>query len=178
LDLRDVWRKGGGATRLTWRRVAVLIDRLPPESALKTAIRDEVGAAELAAQAKRNEREGSGSFGPYSNTDMHLSMIIDELRWLRYSIYHAQGGKPKRPSQYPRPGVAPAAGKRQVTDAGRAHLAQLRAERAAQRSGRQPVPVPPHIAAAGHKKLGPAEKAWLTEQLANLRNTRPTPPEP
>jgi hypothetical protein len=169
-DLRDLWRPNGGATRLTWRRVGVLIERLPPESALKTAIRDAQGAVTLARQAASEDGDSDTGFGPYSNTDMHIAALIDEIRWLRHAIYHAQGAKPKKPHQYPRPGVMPVK-TRKISTAGRTHLAELRAERARRRATLQPadVAVPTHIADTQARKLGPAEKQWITDQLAQLR---------
>lgn len=38
LDYRDVYRPGGGASRLTWRRVWSLADLLPPESLFKSEV--------------------------------------------------------------------------------------------------------------------------------------------
>ncbi len=36
IDCRDAWRPGGGASRLTARRLRVLADALPPEAASNT----------------------------------------------------------------------------------------------------------------------------------------------
>jgi hypothetical protein len=101
---------------------------------------------------------------------MHLAVLIDEIRWLRYAVYHAQGGKPAKPAQYPRPGVIPA-GARRISDAARDYLIELRTRLRPDQSPPQAPPVPDHIASAAAKKLGPAERAWLTEQLAQLRRT-------
>ncbi len=132
---------------------------LPPESAYKTALRDHLGPDAL---AKSNTNDGGDvRLGVFSQTDMHLGQIIDELRWTRYAIYHAQGGKPRKPSQYPRPGVA--LGKRTaLSEAQRDYLDELRAQR-------PPPPtfahVPHHIGNAQPKKLGPAEREWIVSQL-------------
>jgi hypothetical protein len=153
---------------LTWRRLGVLIDRLPPESATKTAIRDELGPT---PQQQTGDDDGEwAGYGSYSNTDMHLGMVVDELRWIRYAVYHAQGGKPGKPHQYPRPGVAPSE-KRLLSPAGRDFLTEMRLRRAAAHAApAADAGVPQHIAAAQAKRLGPAERQWLRRQL-----TAPTP---
>lgn len=177
-DLRDVWRPDYGPSRLTWRRLAVLIDRLPPESAVKTALRDAQGAMAL-AEAAKNGSAGADGWGSYSNTDMHLGALIDEVRWLRHAIYHAQGAKPKRPGQYPRPGVMPPK-THKLSPAAQQYLADMRARRddarAAAGRATAAVPVPTHIAEAPHRRLGPAERQWITDQLAQLRSNRPPSP--
>lgn len=171
-----MWRARGGRSRLTWRRLGVLIDGLPPESRTKTAIRDAHGAVALAQQAK-DSGGGDDGWGSYSNSDMHIAALIDEIRWLRHAVYHAQGAKPKRPKQYPRPGVMPER-IRKLNPEAHAYLARLREQRAAKRP--QPEQVPAHIADAAHRRLGPAEKQWLGEQLAAMRASRTTstPPPP
>ena len=103
---------------------------------------------------------------------MHLGMVVDELRWLRYAVYHAQGGKPKKPHQYPRPGVAPTT-KRRLTAAGREYLSAMRAQRQAGRPAAPAAYVPPHIANARAKQLGPAERDWLRRQLRRKPNPPP-----
>lgn len=101
---------------------------------------------------------------------MHLAQLIDEMRWLRFAVYHAQGGKPKKPDQYPRPGV-PLKRKKTLSSVQRDYLDEIRANRAP-----APAPlIPPHIAQANAKKLGPAERAWLARQLAAMRATPPPP---
>jgi hypothetical protein len=145
------------------------LDRLPVESAMKTAIRDSLGPTPPQQQDDDDGGEWAG-YGPYSNTDMHLGMVVDELRWLRYAVYHAQGGKPGRPAQYPRPGVTPSVGQR-LSHAGRDFLTAMRERRTASHPA-DPVELPPHIAAAQPKKLGPAERAWLRQALGHP----PAPP--
>jgi len=99
-DLRDLWRPGGGASRLTYRRLRVLVDGLPPESATKTAIRDTLSAADF-----KDAPEPDG-WGTWSNTDQMLASIYDELSRLRRDVYSAQGGgKPEYQEPMRRPGV-------------------------------------------------------------------------
>lgn len=142
---------------------------------MKTAIRDSLGPTPQGQPDDDEDGEWAG-YGPYSNTDMHLGMIVDEIRWLRYAVYHAQGGKPARPAQYPRPGVAPSA-KRRLSPAGRDFLTTMRLRRAAAASAVSDGPdMPAHIAAAPPKQLGPAERNWLRQQLRGGPQ-HPPPPE-
>lgn len=115
-----MWRPGGGPSKLTWRRIQILVDHLPPESACKTAGREEMDPADLAALP------APSGHGPWSQVEMRLADLYDQLSWLIYATYHAQGGKPKRPKPYPRPGVADDRRKRRVTPEGVAYLQRLR----------------------------------------------------
>ncbi len=99
--MRDLFRPDGGTSRLTYRQVAAWLDLLPGESAYKTAIRDALSDEQLAALAKR-PREGHG---PWSHAELLLAHIVDMLAWVIYAIPAAQGGKPKKPKPFPRPGV-------------------------------------------------------------------------
>jgi hypothetical protein len=132
LDLRDVWRPGGGASRLTWRRLENLVSRLPPESATKTALRDEMSPEELAMElaAAREEQPGHG---PWSRLELRVMALYDQLSWVIYAIYHAQGGKPDRPEPYPRPGVQPVS--QPITPEGVAYLERLRQSNNARKTG-------------------------------------------
>lgn len=122
-DLRDLWQPRGGPTGLTWRLLDVLFDRLPGESATKTAIRDDMPDEQLAAAAKQ-PRKGHG---PWSHSDLLTADVIDLLKWLIFATYAAQGGKPDRPKPYPRPGVA---GKRRIGPGQLAYLQRMRDEHA------------------------------------------------
>jgi hypothetical protein len=99
LDLRDLWRPGGGASKLTYRLIRVLIDGLPPESLTKTAIRDT-----LTSEDFEDAPEPDG-WGAWSKTDELLAVLVDQVGWLTYSTYAAQGGKPHEPTPIRRPGV-------------------------------------------------------------------------
>jgi hypothetical protein len=128
-----LWKPGGG---LTYRRVRVLLDRLPPESATKTAMRDEFTDEELAEQAKAHAGENHGH-GPLTRTDLVLFDLLDALRWIEYGLYRSQGGKPPEPSPTPRPGLVDPkknkkkelAGVAALNSAGLRHLQLLRATR-------------------------------------------------
>jgi hypothetical protein len=105
------------------------MDRLPPESATKTAIRDSFTDAELAAYQDAHPTEGHG---PLSRSDLVLFDIFDQLKWLEYAAYASQGAKPPHPSPRPRPGVVDSSEdtKTRALDAsGVAFLTDIRARR-------------------------------------------------
>lgn len=112
---------------MTWRLLQVLVDHLPPESACKTAVRDETDPAELAALPKPS------GHGPWSAVEMRLADLYDQLSWLIYATYHSQGGKPKKPKPLPRPGVVDKGKPRKVTPEGIDYLQRLRGRQGAAR---------------------------------------------
>lgn len=170
MDLRDLFRPRGGRSRLTWRRLGVLIDHLPGESPLKTAIRDALPAGELAAMS-RNEPAGHG---PWSRTDLLLAEVIDRVRDVEYVVASANAAKnqrPKRPQPYPRPGVG--GGKQPVTDDARAEVhARMEEIRARNEAERQRAiaagEVPDHFAD------NPAEPATTDGASVPARETADT----
>ncbi len=105
---------------MTWRKLQNLVNRLPPESHTKTAARDELTDDELAELAEQ-PREGRGR---WSHTDHLLAHLSDQLGWVMYAIFAAQGGKPAKPNPYPRPGVSGGGG-RKLSDAGLAQLIEI-----------------------------------------------------
>lgn len=81
----------------------MLVRRLPPESATKTALRNAMGDAELSQASK----SADPSQGQWSQTEMLLASLIDSVRWLVHVTVIANGGKgrSKPPDPIPRPGV-------------------------------------------------------------------------
>lgn len=114
IDLRDLWRGD-----LTWRRVAVLVAALPAESATKTAVRDSMSPAQLAAVPAR---EGHG---PWSHADLLLAGISDRLGLLLWQ--NTRKATAPRPEPIPRPGVERQ--RRQLDERAVSYLADRRAER-------------------------------------------------
>jgi hypothetical protein len=101
LDYRDVFRPGGGASRLTWRRLGVLIRRLPPESATMTALR-------VAHPDSVTEDGPDPAEGQWSQTEMLLAALVDSVRilqWTYVSAHVDKGQRPERPQPIPRPGI-------------------------------------------------------------------------
>ncbi|WP_327379444.1 hypothetical protein [Streptomyces sp. NBC_01212] len=98
MDLLDFYRGG-----LSIRRLRVLIDRLPPESLTKVAIRNAVDPSDIP--------EPTGDYrpdqAPWSTTHMLLATLRDEIALLRSVAIAAAGGKPPDFKPMPRPGIAP-----------------------------------------------------------------------
>jgi hypothetical protein len=86
---------------MTWRLLGNLIRHLPPESAVKTALRNRMSDAEIA----RASQDADPSQGPWSQQEMLLATISDKLSWLLHVTLVAHGGKSKKPEPTPRPGV-------------------------------------------------------------------------
>lgn len=125
---------------MTWRLLDTLVARLPGESATKTAIRDAMTDAQI-AEASKSQRRGHG---PWSHSDLLTADVIDLLKWVIFAVYASQGGKPKQPVPYPRPGVGRAKSRR--LDAPQmAYLQRLRAQHEAlhgDTSGRNVIQFP------------------------------------
>jgi hypothetical protein len=123
LDLGDLFRPGG---RLSWRRLGVVVGHLPPESATKTALRDELADGDLAALVGA-PRHGHG---PWSHVELLLAGVWDSVERLIYVQYQRAGAKNvKAPEPLPRPGVG--SNVRAINPAARAYLEGVRARNAA-----------------------------------------------
>jgi hypothetical protein len=125
LDVRDLWRPGGGRSRLTYRLLGVLLRQLPGQSAYKTAVRDAVSDEDLAAYAKQ-PRTGHG---PWSHHELISVAQVDVLRMILHVLVLAHGGKSKPPEPWPRPGVVTKR-RKALSPEGLAHLRRLREEHA------------------------------------------------
>lgn len=90
------------------RRLRVLIENLPPESATKTAIRNEVGV-EIVEESGGEHRP---DLGQWSALEMLLAAIKDELMLNRLVAIAAAGGKPGEFVPTPRPGIPPRSAQR------------------------------------------------------------------
>lgn len=99
--MRDLWRPGGGRSALTWRLLGNLIRHLPPESAVKTELRNAMSDAEI----KRLAEEADPSQGQWSHAEMLIASLIDAVRANTYVLQRVNGGKGKAPEPVPRPGV-------------------------------------------------------------------------
>jgi hypothetical protein len=103
LDLRDLWRPGGGASKLTHRLALSLVEQLPPESRTKTAERDELDPYELAEQVGE-PRRGWGPWGPYHEMIAQLGERLDYIAYLIVKTTPGATGA-KEPHRWRRPGV-------------------------------------------------------------------------
>lgn len=101
IDLLEVYRGG-----LSLRRLRILIEHLPPESATKTALRNSV---DLSTVAKSNT-EYRADKAPWSNIELLLAALRDEVRLNTNVAIAAAGGKPPEFKPTPRPGVGTPSG--------------------------------------------------------------------
>ncbi|MGW0468338.1 hypothetical protein ACWDX6_24185 [Streptomyces sp. NPDC003027] len=85
------------------RRLRILIDHLPPESATKTAIRNAIDPRELEAVTGEYRPDQ----GQWSGVEMLLASVKDEVTKLRLVAIAAAGGKPPDFKPTPRPGIPP-----------------------------------------------------------------------
>lgn len=102
---------------MTWRRLRVLIENLPAESATWTALRNDLTAQELAEQAEKGEPEK----GRWSQSEQLLASVVDAVRrveWVLWSVNIEQKSKrPDQPEPVRRPGAGPKPKKRpQLTE--------------------------------------------------------------
>ena len=100
-----MYRRKGKRQKLTWRKLGVLVDHLPPESATITGVRASMTDEEL---DERSEG-GDPAKGRWSSTEMLLAGLIDEVRRFEHiyvSAHVKQGQAGKPPEPLPRPGVS------------------------------------------------------------------------
>jgi len=92
---------------LSFRRLKIILDHLPPESAFRTAIRDRTPPEQLveSGEVEAGGESGSGH-GPWSQTDHLLALLFDQVAALRYEARAMKGDKKAKPPEpLPRPGV-------------------------------------------------------------------------
>ncbi|MGW4493739.1 hypothetical protein [Streptomyces sp. NPDC004376] len=110
---------------MTPRRLRVLLQHLPPESATWTAIRNSMSDEELAAQSEK----GTPERDRWSKQDLLMAALVDATRRVEYVLICANTDKksqrPRAPEPVPRPGSKPARPKQELTDAQANHLFNL-----------------------------------------------------
>jgi len=101
---------------MTARRLRVLIQHLPPESATWTALRNAMSDEELAEQADKGEPEK----GRWSQQEQLLASALDAIRRVEYVLVCANTEKksqrPDAPKPTPRPGAKPLRPKVQLSE--------------------------------------------------------------
>ncbi len=121
MDLLDLWRGG-----LSYRRLWVLIQHLPPESATRTALRESLTAEELAAAAEQTTE----LYGRWSHLELLMGQLIDAIAMVQWTLVALKSKQPPElPAPFPRPGVKrrPAKG-RMPTGPIKDYLEAMRAE--------------------------------------------------
>ncbi|MEU5976392.1 hypothetical protein [Streptomyces sp. NPDC047315] len=109
---------------MTIRRLRVLIQGLPAESATMTALRNAMSDEELAATAEAAVPEE----GRWSQEEQLLAAVHDALRRIEYVLICSNSEKkdhPKPPEPMRRPGARPVKTGRSLTDEGAEHLFRL-----------------------------------------------------
>jgi hypothetical protein len=101
---------------MSWRRLRVLIQQLPPESATWTALRNEMPAAELAEQAEKGEPEK----GRWSQLEQLIAANVDATRRVEWvllcSNIEQKSKRPDAPEPMRRPGAGPRKKQAQLTE--------------------------------------------------------------
>ncbi len=90
---------------MTWRRLRVLVDQLPPESATKSALRDAMSAEEW---EQATERDAPAGWGAWSHEALLLAQVADrvaQVEWALIAVNSEKGKAPKAPAPIVRPGV-------------------------------------------------------------------------
>ena len=110
---------------MSWRRLRVLIQHLPPESATWTALRNATDPAELAAQAEKGEPEK----GRWSQQEQLIATLVDAIRRLEWVLNCVNTEKtttrPDPPEPMRRPGAGPRKKKAQLTEGSANRLFEL-----------------------------------------------------
>jgi hypothetical protein len=117
---------------MSWRRLRVLIQHLPPESATMTALRNTMSPEELAEQAEKGEPERA----PWSQLEQLVAVVADRVAAVEHVLICAnldkKAKRPRPPEPIRRPG-AKAKAKQKATEAQHIHLFNLINGGAAQR---------------------------------------------
>lgn len=107
------------------RRLRVLIERLPPESATWTALRNAMSPEELAAQADKGEPE----MAPWSQLEQLVALVADRLarvEWVLWCVNtDTKSKRPDPPEPIRRPGARPRKTKAKLTETSADRLFQL-----------------------------------------------------
>jgi hypothetical protein len=105
--LSDLFRPG---TALTWRRLKVLVDGLPPESLTMTALRVKGAGSGGVVEAGPDVEPGDA---PHSRLEMLVIQLTDAVYENTWAVFQSQTSETiPRPDPIPRPGVR--AAKRQA----------------------------------------------------------------
>ncbi|AWT42551.1 MULTISPECIES: hypothetical protein [Streptomyces] len=110
---------------MSWRRLRVLIQRLPPESATWTALRNTMTPEELAEQADKGEPERA----PWSQLEQLVALVADRvahLEWALWTVNIEQKSKrPDPPEPIRRPGAKPRRAKPKLNESSADRLFKL-----------------------------------------------------
>lgn len=110
---------------MSWRRLRVILQHLPPESHTWTALRNAMTDEELAAQAEQGEPERAR----WSQMEQLLAVVADRVARVEYVLICANTDKkskrPEPPEPIRRPGAKPVRPKAKLSEASADRLFQL-----------------------------------------------------
>ena len=110
---------------MSWRRLRVLIQHLPPESATWTALRNGLSDEEIAEQADKGEPEA----GRWSQLEQLVAAVADRLARVEYVLICAntdsKAKRPDPPEPIRRPGAKPVRPKAKLTESSAQTLFKL-----------------------------------------------------
>jgi hypothetical protein len=110
---------------MSWRRLRVLIQHLPPESATWTALRNAMSPDELAGQAGGGEPEKDR----WSQQEQLLALVADRLarvEWVLWCVnIDKKSKRPDPPEPIRRPGAKPRKAKPKLNENSANRLFQL-----------------------------------------------------
>lgn len=89
---------------MSLRRLRILIEHLPPESATKTAIRRTATPEQLAAATSADYRP---DLAPWSSLEMLTASLLDAVRMNTAALIAVNGGSQPSVDPTPRPGIPP-----------------------------------------------------------------------
>lgn len=102
---------------MSWRRLRVLIQHLPPESATWTALRNATPDEVLAEHAELGEPEK----GRWSQLEQLMAVVADRVAAVEHVLIcvntDSKAKRPRAPEPIRRPGAKPVRPKQQMSDA-------------------------------------------------------------
>ena len=110
---------------MSWRRLRIIVQHLPPESATMTALRNSLSDEELTEQAEN----GAPERGRWSQLEQLVASLLDAVRRLEYITICANTEKKSQRPELPEPTARPGAKARKptppISDAAAERLFQL-----------------------------------------------------
>lgn len=110
---------------MTWRRLRVIVQHLPPESHTMTALRNALPDEELDEQAERGEPERAR----WSQMEQLTASVVDAVRRVEYVLVCSntehKRDQPAPPEPIARPGAKARRSKTAITEEGAEVLFQL-----------------------------------------------------
>jgi hypothetical protein len=101
---------------MSWRRLRILIQHLPPESATWTALRNTMDPDELAEQGEKGEPEKAR----WSQLEQLVAVVADRVAHMEWALWtvniEKKSQRPDPPEPIRRPGAKPRRAKAKLTE--------------------------------------------------------------